>query len=379
MRIAIFLDRVVTNGVLPFVLEETKWLKRMGYDTHLLLIKKDGNHRDFSHLNTMYLTDGFPSLLQHSFKLPPFHYFSSIHVISPLISPHIFRKKIDVLITHGPQTCLTAIQLWKRRKIPYIAFIHDPISFILPKCYAVGKVRYLLPFLLPLGLYLDNQIVNNAIVTVTQSSVHKEFLESISHSEVKVVHPGCYPYEEIPKERGGFILAGKAIWTWATRADLLLKIMAKLENNTQLVITGKWHPPYLEYFLQEAKRLGVDDRVSIRGFVSKEEMLKLYLGARVFVHTSVEAFGMTGLEAASHGCPFIMPSGSGVADLFTHSVHAFFPEEEDLDAYIEYTDRLMSDGHLAWKMGYGAWKRASAYSWKAHSRKIADIIETYVR
>ena len=88
-------------------------------------------------------------------------------------------------------------------------------------------------------------------------------------------------------------------------------------------------------------------------------------GARTLIHPIVEAFGLTVLEAAAHGCPAIIPKGSGVSDLFVHGETAFFPQEGDLEEYLQYVEALR-EAKFAFIMGRKAREISKHYSWEKH-------------
>jgi len=375
MLIGVLIDRAAIGGVARFAFEEVKWLRELGHEAELLVITKQKNRVFIPYdVPTKFLSEKFPRTFRYSFRFPFFHFFSSFHVTSPIFTPKELSEKYDVIISHGTYTCFTAHEVWRRRKIPYVAYIHDPISYILRRVYSKSGLRYAFSFLLPLGQRFDTMIVQDALTGVVQSKVHREFLSHISDRKIKVVYPGCYAEESIPKTRGNFILAAKSMWTIDKRPELLLEILRRIKN-ANLVIVGDWSPLAFEEFVNMAKRLGLRERVKITGQIDESELTRLYREARVLVHANFEAFGMTGLEAAAHGCPFMIPKGSGVTEVFTDGVHGFFPNEGDLDAYVEHLDRLMTDERLAWRMGYEAWKAAKEYTWERHTRELVKIVE----
>jgi glycosyltransferase involved in cell wall biosynthesis len=168
------------------------------------------------------------------------------------------------------------------------------------------------------------------------------------------------------------------MWTEDKKAHILLDILDSIDRDTRLIIVGRWDLASYEKFTREVKNRKLDSRVSLTGEINEEKLTDLYRRARVMVHVMTEAFGMTGLEAASHGCPFIIPEGSGVTEIFNHDVHGFFPKEGEFDRYVEYVNKLISDEHLAWKMGYKAWKVSKEYTWGKHTKKLVEATEAAI-
>ncbi|MFX0211840.1 MAG: glycosyltransferase family 4 protein, partial [Candidatus Hodarchaeota archaeon] len=191
---------------------------------------------------------------------------------------------------------------------------------------------------------------------------------------IEIVYPGGYPISRIPKKRGNYVLAvGR--WGLNKKPDMFIDIWKRLDTKMKLVVAGFWAKESVrELFAKRVKMEELEKWVDIRGPADKEQLIKLYTGARVLIHPLFEAFGMIALEAAGCGCPFIIPRGSGVTDLFRHGVHGFFPKEGDVEAYTNYLNQLIFDEHLAWKMGSDAWKMAQRYDYEEHTKQLENVI-----
>ena len=153
-------------------------------------------------------------------------------------------------------------------------------------------------------------------------------------------------------------------------------------KNTRIrwVIAGNWAQDFVrESFLKKALDYGLQNRIELIGRVDDEAKARLFSRARVLVHPIFEAFGMFGLEAASFGCPLIIPKGSGVTDLFIHGKHGFFPQEGDVDSFVAHINRLLEDERLSWKMGERAWKVSLEHTWQDHTLKLYEVLEKGLR
>ena len=187
---------------------------------------------------------------------------------------------------------------------------------------------------------------------------------------------GCYPVEHVPETRGDYLLAIDR-WDRGNMPHVLLMMMERLKVKANLRVAGFCSEEWIqESFLKLRDEKRLTGQVKWIGPVSEEELNKLYLGARAWVHPIEEtSVSMPALEAAAHGCPVVMPKGS---PLFHHGVQGFFPEEGNLEQYAEFVDKFLSDERLAWTMGYEGWKLAKEYDWAAHARLIGEIIMKYV-
>ncbi len=383
MKIGILLDQITLGGPPKATFEEVRYLRRMGYDAELVVIFEreieEYCYEDLTEdIPIRYLSREFPALFRLSFKFPFFSFFSSFHLTSPIVVAYAIRNnEYDVLVTHGSYTCFTALQLLKNRNIPYVAYIWDPITYILPRVYSSRMLRYGFPVLKPLAYYFDKLFATNSAATLTCSSAHVRLLHKISGIQPYTVYPGCFPLPSIPEKRGDYILS-LTKWDIGKNPEFLLEVLRKINKKVKLVVAGNWvQESVYRNFVRRVEEGNLIDQVEVTGFADMKTQQRLYSEARVLIHPIFEAFGMFGLEAASCGCPIIVPKGSGVGDLFVHGVHGFFPKEGDVDAYAKYVEELISDERLAWKMGNEAWKIAKKNTWEDHAKKLIEIIELF--
>lgn len=109
---------------------------------------------------------------------------------------------------------------------------------------------------------------------------------------------------------------------------------------------------------------GVEGRVRILGFVSGEELPRLYAGAIAHVlPTLYEGFGMTAVEAMAAGCPVITLRASCVPEICGDA--AAYAEPGDWAAYGEAMVRLATDPvYRADRVERGL-TRAASFTWRA--------------
>jgi len=372
------LDQIGGMGVAVF--EEVRCLKKMGYDAELIVLienKKIDLQKFTKDIPIRYLSREFPYIFRKGYRISPFNFFSTYHLTSPLIATRILKEReYNVIISHGTFNCFTALRLSNNKMIPYIAFIWDPISYIVPRVYSSTFLRLSFPIMMPLARYLDKLFIDKSQATVTCSNAHLERMHKLSKKCTHVVHPGCYPAESIPPKRQDYILS-LSRWDSGKNPEFLLQILKKIKNpRIKLVMAGNWAQDFvLKNFVRKINEYNLSKRVEITGRADDEAKIKLFSEARVLIHPIFEAFGMFGLEAASLGCPLIIPKGSGVTDIFVDKVHGFFPREGDLDSFVNYVDMLSEDERLAWKMGYEAWQVSKENTWQHHTQKLLQIIE----
>lgn len=383
LKIGVVVDQLLPGGVQIAAIEEVKNLCLLGHQAELLILMRKKYSFQFEYLVKniphKHLSDSYPWPFRSTIKFPIFSFFSTLHLLSPFLAPRVIEEKsYDFLISHGTTTCFTTLSLWHKKQIPYIAVIHDPMAFILKNVYSKTALRLLFPVLIPLSFYLEKAFVKEALFTAIVSGFHQKFIQGKYQVDPIILPHGCNAARKIPEKRGESILA-LSRWQKEKRPEFLLEILKELPK-AKMTIAGVWTRNLdLEEFKQLVKKLGLQKRVKVISQFKVSDLPNLFRQARVWVHPHFEAFGMGGLEAASFGCPIIIPQGSGVTDLFRHEVDGFFPQKVTLNEYKKYIRRLLNDERLAFKMGENAWwKIKQEYSWQAHTQNLITLIKSQI-
>jgi len=132
--------------------------------------------------------------------------------------------------------------------------------------------------------------------------------------------------------------------------------------------------------LQEtARRAGVLDRVHFVGNVAEDEKVALLQGARVFLHTPVDAadggfegFGIVYLEAAACGTPSIGTLRSGAEDAILDGVSGLLVPQ-DLSAVRIALERVLRDDALRERLATGGRAHAANSSWDDNAARILEV------
>lgn len=379
MKVGILIDALIPGGVQKTAIEEVRHLRRSGHEATLVVIRRGRyiyRYEDIlGDVPVLCLFDELPRPLRVSFPFPFFHFFSTHHLTAPMFAPMVLQEKFDVVVSHATTTCLMAQQMWRRRKVPYLAFIWDPMIYVLGAAYSETGLRFLYPALFPWASRVERSFLDDALGVITCSNVHLKALKEVYDVESRVVYPGCNPTKKVPRRRGDHVLSFTR-WDRAKRPEFLLEIAKKLPK-AEFLVAGAWtRLRDQKEFMKKVSDLKMEERMRLAPKLTKSDIPRLCAEARVWIHPIFEAFGMGALEAATQACPMIMPRGSGATELFTHGVHGFFPNQGDADAYAKYIGGLMSDERLAWKMGHEAWKTARKYTWEFHTQRLVEVMES---
>jgi glycosyltransferase involved in cell wall biosynthesis len=140
------------------------------------------------------------------------------------------------------------------------------------------------------------------------------------------------------------------------RIDWMVRALATMEQGAnplsaqidwRLDVTGKGSQ--LEAMRALAAELGVGDRIIFHGFVSDEELQRLYDGAELFLMPAVQGYGIPAIEALSRGIPVLLHRESGVSDILLHTPWATVMEggEETMVSVLQTaTSKVIEGTHL---------------------------------
>ncbi len=112
--------------------------------------------------------------------------------------------------------------------------------------------------------------------------------------------------------------------------------------------------------------LGIEDNVSLPGFVPDEDLAPLYAAADVFVMPSrEEGFGMTITEAMAAGTPVVGTRVGGIPRQVDDGKQGYLVEPNDSASLATAIDEILSETPDRERMGELARKRAETYSWQS--------------
>ncbi|MDQ0205189.1 glycosyltransferase [Pectinatus haikarae] len=188
---------------------------------------------------------------------------------------------------------------------------------------------------------------------------------------VGVVYPGINKedfFYQPPDEN--IILCVNQLWPHK-RVNLIIEAMQYVENS-QLYIVGKG--PEEKNLKEQAKELGLSDRVFFMGSVSNEELAILYARALCLAFASVrEPFGIVALEAMAAGKPLIAVNEGGYCEAVDNSC-AFLIDAMP-QAFAEKINYLIDNKDVATKMGLAGKAKLDNFTWQKTADGIMDEIK----
>jgi glycosyltransferase involved in cell wall biosynthesis len=159
---------------------------------------------------------------------------------------------------------------------------------------------------------------------------------------------------------------------------ILLEAAARLAGTRRdFLVTIAGGGPELTNLRDLARKMNLEDVLRVPGFVTQEDLNRLYREADVFVLPSF-AEGVPGvlMEAMREGKPCIATYVNGVPELIEHEVSGLLVTPADEDALARAMVRLMDDPALRHAIGHAGRERVAAeFNLRKNVEKLAGLFE----
>jgi len=382
LKIGILIDQLVPGGVQKSAIREAKELIKLHHQVTLFVLirqKYSYQYQDLiKGLKVVFLSDYNPILFHKPINIPYFSFLTHLHILSPFfVQRYTMLKNLDFIISHGTTTCITAAQISKKLHVPYLAYIWDPMIFILEKVYGKTLLKYFFLIIRPITQFYEQRFLNAAALVATSSKVHQKYIYDKYLINPIIIFPGCETIKNILKKTDNYIL-GYSRWELAKNPMLFLQIAQKIPQ-VKILIAGAWtNLDELKKFTEKISSLKLENRIFLQTVVTDINLKKIAEKSFFWLHPNFEAFGMSGLEMAALGLPLIIPKGSGVTELFKNGVHGFFPNIYNRSEILNIVRYLYHHPQKARHMGVLAAKVSQQYTWEKHTKLVINVIKEYV-
>ncbi len=155
------------------------------------------------------------------------------------------------------------------------------------------------------------------------------------------------------------------------RAYAALVAKGRCDHDLILVGQSAWKG---QHIAEEVKRLRLQDRVKLTGYVSNEELCALYSLATAFAYPSTyEGFGLPILEAMSVGTPVITSRAASMPEVAGDAAILVDPySESEIESAL---DSVVNDAALRCQLKQLGLSRSACFSWDRASQQTLDVYE----
>jgi glycosyltransferase involved in cell wall biosynthesis len=200
-----------------------------------------------------------------------------------------------------------------------------------------------------------------------------EVLAGIDRAPVRVVYPGVAQEFCDVARNGGDGRTILAVGTVERRKnlELLIRVLPQLKG-ARIVCVGP-QTPYARECEELADRLGVAERLELRGYVAREELIALYREAAVVaVPSRYEGFGYAAAQALCAGVPCVVSDRTSLPEVVGNDAGI-----ASIDDAVAWTSMLEAALRGDWE-ARASRVRAGAiarFSWDASAGEVKRVYE----
>jgi|HubBroStandDraft_2_1064218.scaffolds.fasta_scaffold03024_6 glycosyltransferase involved in cell wall biosynthesis len=186
-----------------------------------------------------------------------------------------------------------------------------------------------------------------------------------------------FPATVAPKQGAGHdtrrrvVFAGRIV----AQKGVAVLIRAAREVDGEFVVCGDGRE--LQAMRRLALRMGVQDRVRFKGWLSSEQLAQELADASVVVVPSLwpEPFGLVGIEALAAGRPVIASATGGIEDWLDDGISGLCVRPGDVEDLAQALNRLLADPDRQRAMGMAG--REIVNTRFSPERHVAAILDAY--
>jgi glycosyltransferase involved in cell wall biosynthesis len=206
-------------------------------------------------------------------------------------------------------------------------------------------------------------------------------LRSLPEQSIGIISNGvdterfCPDVSKVPHNEW-IITAGATRLTQRKGLHLIIEALpAMLAINPQVIFEIMGNGASEATLKEQAKKLGVEQRVRFLGRIPLTDTYPYYQRAKVFVLPSAnEGMSNALLEALASGLPAVVTDTGGTSELVTEGVNGYIIPR-DSQAITEAVSRLLRDDSLRLRMAEASRARAEAQSWGVVAREYIKIYQ----
>lgn len=131
---------------------------------------------------------------------------------------------------------------------------------------------------------------------------------------------------------------------------------------------------------QQARELGLEDRVRFAGYVPRETIAAHYANAHLFCLASFnEGMSVATLEAMAAGLPLVVSRTPGTRELVNENENGLLFDWGDVDALTAHLRHLATRRDVARRMGAASRERAARFAWEDTAGRYVEMFREISR
>jgi len=243
-----------------------------------------------------------------------------------------------------------------------------------------------------INYFATKRILKSADIVTTISHDLVSRIKEVYDRDVEIIHCGVdinkfYPENIIKVKRDiGFdydkinlVSVGRLVKR--KRFDILLYAIEKVKKiNSDILLTIIGQGPEKEQLIEIINKLGLQQNVSLVGFVEEELLLKYYQACDIFVLSSAhEGQGCSILEAMSCGKPIVATNIGGIPDSVINKYNGILVPVDNSEELAKALLLLIENEDLRLEMGINSRKRCiNNFDWDIIANQTNKIYSELV-
>lgn len=225
-------------------------------------------------------------------------------------------------------------------------------------------------------------------VFVRSASLQRAVVElGCDENKIDIVRTGI-PLDEFPFREREFPTDGEWRFGQASRliekkglATTLHAFTAFLLHYPHARLTIAGEGPMLDELEELTRKLKIEDRVALLGFVAPEKLREIYYGSHIFLHPSEtgsdgnqEGIPNSMLEAMATGLPVFATDHGGIPEAIENGISGILVPERDYEALSRALLETVQDRHLLARLARnGANAVAEKFDQRKQIRRLEEI------
>jgi glycosyltransferase involved in cell wall biosynthesis len=300
----------------------------------------------------------------------PFHLQTHGVFVNQLLK--LLEPCLDVLHLHNPNIPVIHTSL------PTIVTEHGTAKSHIENFDVLDFHSLMLKMFSQLYISIDQKIINNAgRVTAVSHACARELEESYSVKKAGVLHNGVDTAFFTPAEKteGSYVLYTGALISRKGLLDLVksAEYVRQSIPNVKFILTGKG--PLEKLLKKTIHMIGLDENFSFLGYIGRDELLRLYQNAMVYVLPSYyEGLPTTLLEAMACGTPTVATNVPGNSEVVSDGITGFLVPPRNPEELADAILKILSNDTLRRRMGDKCREEViRKYDWSIIARRAEEI------
>jgi glycosyltransferase involved in cell wall biosynthesis len=216
------------------------------------------------------------------------------------------------------------------------------------------------------------------IIAVSQFTAKQvEELLGVDAKRIRVIPHGAYAPSAAARVEKKMVLSVGAIQLRKNTARLV-EAFEKLPEDWKLVLAGAVTGYGAESILERIQASPAQKRICVAGYVSAEELQRLYARAAIFAFPSLdEGFGIPVLEAMAHGVPVVTSNCSALPEVAGEA--ALLVDPKNVDAIAAALMDLASSAERRQKLSEAGRMRAELFKWRRAVDQTYGVYQELLR